>query len=581
LLIFVISTFLILSLRTISFAELSISAIVDKNITTMDDTIYLSVTVDGLRSSDTIPQVSGGNGFSVTYAGSSSKYSMLNGSVSSNVDFNYRLEPKRVGWFRLPSISFKHKGKILRTSPMNLEVRAGSIKTKRGDIFVTAEVSDAKPYVNEQVVFSFKFYTSTQVSNPSYESPKFSNFISQEMGAVKRYQKYIDGKNYTVNEIKYVLFPLKSGRYNISPVKVTVDVPINTGRRNRQFMGMFSEYKTKKFRTEVITMDVRPLPDYTIKDVPFSNLIGDFRVSTSVGNRELKVNDSTTLTISISGLGNISDATLPSDMEYEGFKTYEDKPAEDIKKTKDGIYGTKTFKKAFIPLKEGRLTIPPIRFSYFDAKKEDYVILATPEYVFNVSPSLEKESLNLVEMAGDPSSKEMVKILGRGIMPLKSSLDSLDIEESSPSPVIIVLVTLSPMSLYFIFVMQMKRREKHFSDEGRLRRKTASKHFSRSLVELNKLLKSGDSTYYNELLNSFKNYIGNRFNMVGSALTVSEIKRVLESIALSQDDIISIKDALKKLDMVQFASANLSDQEKAAVYKVLTDGVKKIEKRAR
>jgi hypothetical protein len=571
---------LLLFFKGASFADISVSVLVDKQKTSIDDIIYLSVSVSGIRSADKIPEVSGGDDFDVSYRGSSSNISMINGRVTSNVDFNFVLEPKRVGTFQLPPVSYEYKGELYKAAPIKLTITKASQQSTERNVFVKAQVSDSSPYVNEQIIYTFKFYAGAQIANPTYDTPKFNNFIVEELGNVSRYQETIEGKVYRVNEVRFALFPLKSGEYTIPPIKAKVDVVVQTRRRGKSsFFSMFDEYKTVRLRTEEVKLDVRPLPAYDDKNIPFSNLIGDFKVKASLGKRKLNVNDSTTLTVTVHGLGNIKAGVLPDTSDPEYFKTYDDKPAENVRVTKRGIYGSKTFKRAFIPLKEGNITIPAIKFAFFDTKKDKYVIFGTPEYRLDVSPSLEQEKLNLVEMVGRTTTKEAVKIIGRDILPINTSLDSLKNDEIKIRPTVNIVILILPCFAYVAFVLYLKRAEKHETDKSILKRKRAFKKFKHAACNLNKLIKDDKKDFYGRLLNSFKIYLGDKFNLAGGAMTINELSRILSEKRLHKDTTDSITDAMKELERAQFASVELSQDEKKRLFKALTSAAKKIEKK--
>lgn len=316
-----LTAILVLSASYEALADISISALTDKSEISMDEVIYLSVSVEGVSSTDTIPNVDWADNFNISYRGASSRISMVNGVISSNVDFNFVLEPKREGAFSLPSITFVHEGEVYRTEqPIRLTVKKTAERKAGSDVFVKAEVSNSSPYVNEQIIFTFKFYTSVQISNPVYNAPDFSNFIFEDLGAVNSYQESVGGKNYVVSEIKTSLFPQRSGECIIPLAMVRVDVLTQKSNRGRSSMfGMFEEYQPQRLQTEEIKFNVKPLPTYDNKDIPFSNLVGDFKVDSSLGKSSLNVNDSTTLTVTVQGYGNLKAGSVAAQFGLCGF----------------------------------------------------------------------------------------------------------------------------------------------------------------------------------------------------------------------------------------------------------------------
>jgi hypothetical protein len=562
----------------LSYAEVSISALVDKKTVQIDDIVYLSITVSGVRTIDTAPTVSGGDAFDIVPSGSSSKMVVINGDISASIDFNYILEPKRAGTFNLTDIKIEHGGKVYKAAPIRIAVTKSNDSDK--DIFVKAEVSNTSPYVNEQILYSIKFYTRIKVTEPTYGDLKFNNFIYKELGTPKRYEEIVDGSEYLVLESKIALFPQKPGELLLPPVRIMTEI-IKTSRRRMRglFSGGISEYKQKRLRTNEIRLNVKHLPEYSVKEVPFSGLIGKFDISDSLGKSSLNVGDSTTLTVTIHGVGNIEDAVTLPKVDNKDFKTYDDKPTEEIRATKGGLYGRRTFKRAFIPLQEGQIKIPLLKFSYFDTKKDDYVVLNTKEYTLNVSPSPE-ENLNLVELAGTTTTKEAVKIIGRDILPINTSLDSLRDVNIRVSNGLTVILSVLPAGIYFFVLLQVRRKEMYKSSESILRRKRAYKNFSRSVNNLNNMMQENDKDFYIQLLLDFKTYVGDRFNVLGKAMTSDELNKVLLDKNIDNEVIVEITGAMQKVEVANYASKGLSEEEKKGLMKTFLSIVKKIEKKS-
>jgi hypothetical protein len=78
---------------------LSVQAAVDKTEATVEDQIVLTVSVIGERSLPDQPELPPLPDFNVAQGGTSSRTQILNGRISSSVEFNYFLSPRSVGSF--------------------------------------------------------------------------------------------------------------------------------------------------------------------------------------------------------------------------------------------------------------------------------------------------------------------------------------------------------------------------------------------------------------------------------------------------------------------------------------------------
>ena len=196
--------------------ETSLSAMVDKNDITLDDYVLLRLFVKGTRDEPQLPEVPE---FRIQPRGSSSQVRIVNGQMSSTVEYNYLLYPKKTGSFTIGPFYLKDRGRRIESNTIRISVqKASAADTASKDVFVVAEVDNDRPYVYEQVIYTFKFCRAVKVANASLtEAPSFDGFIKQELGKEKEYQKVINGRQFIVTEIKQALFPTKTGVLEITP----------------------------------------------------------------------------------------------------------------------------------------------------------------------------------------------------------------------------------------------------------------------------------------------------------------------------------------------------------------------------
>ena len=73
-------------------------------------------------------------------------------------------------------------------------------------------------------------------------------------------------------------------------------------------------------RTEPLSVTVKPLPPFDGKG-QFSGLVGAFQIQSQVDKTTLNVGESATLSVTVSGTGNIMDAAAPEIAIPDAFKT--------------------------------------------------------------------------------------------------------------------------------------------------------------------------------------------------------------------------------------------------------------------
>jgi hypothetical protein len=262
--------------------NIEFNASVDRTEVGIDDQITLTVSVSGDVKSIPEPELPPLNDFTVYSAGRSHNFSWVNGKMSSRVIFNYVLLPRREGEFTIGPAKIELKGKIFRTTPIQITVaREGEPqatpapseepqeKTKpklRGkDLFIETVVDKKKAYVNEQIVLTFRFYQGVRLfNNPEYTPPSLTGFWSEDLPPKKSYNKVINGKQYYVQELKTALFPTSTGKQTIgsAELKCTVEDLDRFLNRDpfsifdRDLLSLFRQGKPQVLKSKPIEIEV-------------------------------------------------------------------------------------------------------------------------------------------------------------------------------------------------------------------------------------------------------------------------------------------------------------------------------------
>jgi hypothetical protein len=376
--------------------------------------------------------------------------------MSSSVEYNFMLTPKKEGVFTIGPATLEYKGETLNSNTVKVTVqRTAATEKNDEEVFVTAEVDNATPFLNEQIVYSWKFCRRVRVANARLtEQPSLDGFIAESLGKEKEYQKTINGQTYAVTEIKQALFPIKAGTLIIEPSTLHCDVVVRKQRGRGGFSDPFfddsffgfSQTVPKVLRTAPLSVTVKPLPEEG-RPRDFSNLVGDFSAHSEVSKNKVELGESTTFTLTIKGKGNLKSSQGIKLDNLEGFKVYDDKPSFEPQVSGREIGGQLIIKKALIPLKEGTLQIPAVAISYFNPQAGKYEVARTEPYTIQALPPKDKEKLTVVETRQPTAAKQDIKILGKDILPIHTTLDMLTPAAITPlSWVTIVLFLPTPKS---------------------------------------------------------------------------------------------------------------------------------------
>ena len=114
--------------------------------------------------------------------------------------------------------------------------------------------------------------------------------------------------------------------------------------------------------------------------------MGEYTLSADVDKQRTTVGQPITLTLTISGRGNIKslpDIPLPA---LTNFRTFDANAATNIEKKDGEVRGSKVFKTVLIPTASGELTIPAVSFSFFDSTSRAYKTVRSHLLTVHVTP---------------------------------------------------------------------------------------------------------------------------------------------------------------------------------------------------
>ena len=549
---------------------ISLIAKVDKTEATPQDQIILTLSVEGTQRIGK-PQLPPMPAFDVMSRGSSTRMQIINGDITSAVDYNYILIPKKAGIFKIGPATLHYKGQTVSSNQITLKITSADTKPKSAkDIFITTKVSIKEPYVNQQIIYTFRLYRRVKIANASLDNPSFEGFRIESLGKERQYETVINGRSFLVTEIKQALFPAREGTLEIAPAKLQCKVVPRTRRKrgffddpffDDSFFG-FSRTEAKVLHSNPITVEVKPLPAEG-KTPLFSSLVGDFNIATSVSKKKLEVGDTATLTITIKGKGNIRDAHSPDFPSLSHFKVYDDKPTLTVQTSGDTFGGTLTIKKALVPLKEGILKVPALAFTYFNPQLGRYELCKSTSLVMQVLPPHDKEKLHLVEALGTTTSKEEIKILGKDILPIRTSFSALKPHHMDPWYWVYLLLFFLPIAGYAGSTLVKRRKERWEEDLGYARSKSAMRTFNKKIALIKKQIKNEDSSEFYRLTSKvLKDFLGDKLNLTGSALTPTEIENRLHTLNIPDERIESLKRVFTILESGQFAFQHHSKRDK-------------------
>ena len=135
-------------------------------------------------------------------------------------------------------------------------------------------------------------------------------------------------------------------------------------------------------------------------------------------------------------------------------------------------------------------------------------------------------------------------------------------------------ILAAPLTYLCLFMFK-RRRDKISNDQGFTRRQMAYKAFRSRLKSLNQ-----DGKFFEEASLLLREYLGNKFNFDGKAITPIDAERKLKPYQLSTESIRKIEAFLKECEAGQFGGTTVSESGKTAENIVsIVDSVEKAGRR--
>lgn len=538
-------------------AEVSVTLNLDRREATLADSIQLQLHLSGARRSDAPPVIEGLEPFHVTKGGSSSRVQIVNGRYNSGVDYSYYLQPKKKGVFQVGPASINVDGKTFRSNVATLKVMAGSDASgsEKGSVFLTATLGSQKAYVEQQVPYTLKLHLRTNVSDISLDLPETNELTFRQLEKPKEYQAIYHDVSYRILEVSYGVMPLKPGHFRIPPARMGLTVYSARKRTPRGlfddpfFGGALRAGRPLTVSSEPLALEVLPFPEKE-KPASFSGLVGRFTIEGNLSGSEVHVGDSVTLTVRLSGKGNVNrlpDLKIPP---LDQFKSYADEPVFQTRAGADGLTGSKTMKWALVPDKEGVYTIPPFTISYFDPEAETYRTQKTQPLSLKVLPGKAQTLVTALqtEKSKDPSkpAKQEVKEIGHDILPIYTSISGLkddgwlSSKAMGPGNLFCWAILMAPFLIYGAVFLGLRLNRK--SDQA-IYAQRARKAAHVFLKECRR-----DHKDANGMMTAVRDYMNDRFQLSLGSLTPAHVPKLLMEKGVHPDTADRLRNVLEELE---------------------------------
>ena len=494
------------------FADVSVVASVDRNHVAFGESVTLTIAVLGTQSGaqPSIPRV---DGLGFDGPSTQSSFSFNNGQSSQSISFVYQVTPTRTGEFTIPAIAVNVGGRSYSTEPIRLVVEKSLAQNDASqELFADIRAPSRRMYPGQTepvqvVLFSRTDVPLRGVGGFSYDADGLEFKFLQNL---KTGTLVTNGESFNIHVIEGSISPSRTGTLSLGPCILKAQLTVRRqGGSGWPFDDMFGRVEVREVPVTVdaVPIEVLPLPEEG-RPADFGGAIGQWKLDVTAKPTDIAVGDPITVTIKVSGNGNIDTVPMPKLGPLDGFKTYD----PTTKTTKDDLNttGERVMQQVLIAKSTDVKELPEVRLAYFDPEARAYkTAVQTP--------------IKLVVKAGSGGQTTIVsgggrlrpdEKLGQDIVYLKGDLGPAAPGVPFCGSATFWALNVTPV-LALLGTVGWKRRT------DRLRGDVAYARRTRAAKKARKLLTS--ATSYDEIQRALQHYLGDRLNIPVGGITASVI----------------------------------------------------------
>ena len=403
----------------------AINASLDRDRVALGDTVRLTIIAtenEKLKDADLRDLT---ENFEIIGRSTNNSTSIVNGRMSQTRKVIIDLMPRRAGSLYVPSIRIGQNS----TQSIRIQVSpASAAPTGEQTVVFEAEVDKDSVYVQGQVILTLRIQQSINLDGGNISELKLDNAFVKPLEQ-HSFQRNIDGRPWRVNEVRYAIFPEKSG---------TLEIPaqVFSGRASRGRQSVFDlggGGQLLRRNSKPISINVLPKPSSFTADTWLPTQSLTLQETWSSEPNELRVGESATRTITIVGEG-LQGAQLPPILftPIDGVKYYPDQPTIEDQELTDGLVGIRQDSAAVVPVRSGTYQIPEIRIPWWNTQTEQLEYAVLPEREINVAAAeitdLTTEPVlpaTPIDITATPLTNPTRHWLGGPIWPIVSAISTL------------------------------------------------------------------------------------------------------------------------------------------------------------
>lgn len=297
------------------------------------------------------------------------QFTNLNDENKANTRWIITLQPKRTGSVIIPPLQVG----AYHSLPISLTVtQSTSSDNELAPVFIETSLDQPDVYVQAQAILTLRIYHSVALYDDSSLTPlHLTDAIVEQLGESRTYEKLINGVRHGVIELRYGIYPQKSGELVI-PAQTFSATLVDSQQATAPAPLGPKPGKLVHVTSTDIPLTVKPKPaDYPVSSpwLPARSL--SVSESWNPEPDHCQVGDSLTrtLTLKSEGLSSAQIPPLPA-TDVSGLRRYPDLPQLSNQITENGLVGTREEREALVPARVGQVELPAVEVVWWNTHED-------------------------------------------------------------------------------------------------------------------------------------------------------------------------------------------------------------------
>lgn len=479
----------------------------------------------------------------------STSYSNINGRSSSAKSYSYLLQAVKKGTFVIAPATAMMAGKVIKTNEIKIKVTEPKVtqwsQESDENSFVRMELSANEGYPGQVIQLDYVLYTRQNVERYDISQVEYPDAFYVENVRNHREQpqkKIIQGKEFLRAVLRRDrLYVLKTGKYELGPATISLEIPVENGR---------SSFFFRETRTEILTA---PASEIQIFELPapvpgsFAGAVGQFSMSASVKKATVVTGEAIVVNIDVEGTGDPKMVKAPIQNWPSFLENYPPTVVNDEVMERGGqAVMKKSFEYFVVCPKDTVFTFVP-EMTYFDPEEKKYL-------------TLKADTITIVVLNGVPKNTELENNrYWEPELSHKETLTSVDTVFWTPTNFIYVF---SGIVLFTFMGVFLKKRQMEKSLEKAERAKSPDSKALKSLRLAAEHMKNGHSyQFFDEIARATTGFLTDYLNISPSETQVSKMTEYMETRGIPEEIIQLYKNIHHQSELARFAGMSTFSME--------------------